>query len=316
MHTEKNTEGSLFPPEKIKALNAEILNKSKVEEFIPLTMFDDPIGLVEYMDIDPKDYKEFNKESGVFEVKVKPYAKFISTVPYTVTVSMSNRQIQDLNKQHDIDVMSMMSNVQINESAQALTKQYLALLNKIANKNNIEYKIWDKILAFVYKLIKKEYIKKIKIKNTKDLVENILNTSYKICKKSLNGLADFCIVGINTACILQDSQTCISLPLNTSLSSCNGNIYQIGTLANIKVYVDPNLKWDDRSVLLGRKANKLEASAHIVFYDKGTSISLIAAGLSEDINARSILSTKYALFEKGFHPEYNYSRFIYKGLEL
>lgn len=301
----KNNEDNLFSAEKLQEITNKILEKSQVENFIPLTIFDGPTGVVEYVDHDEAE----TTDKDIFDyLKIKPFTKFIVVGNFKVSATFRQHQKEDLEKL-GVNLLTTLTDAQINESASSLTKHYLAKLNELADKNDRNYTLWEKILSFLYNLVKKQYVKKVKIKSVKRLVEHIIMVSNKIYSKNKRGPANFCVVGLKTASLLQDSQYFTSLPLNTNLSSCNTNIYQLGTIANLKVYVDPYLTWSDQSVLIGRRTEKNEPGLHMVSYKTGTSINLIA----EDVdNLKSILYTRYAVFDKGFHPEYNYDKFTYK----
>ena len=76
------------------------------------------------------------------------------------------------------------------------------------------------------------------------------------------------------------------------------------------VYVDPNMQWNDRRVLVGRKGADEEPGLKFMPYLMAESIQTIAEGT---MAPKIAVKSRYALVEAGFHPQTQYCTIYVDG---
>jgi hypothetical protein len=87
----------------------------------------------------------------------------------------------------------------------------------------------------------------------------------------------------------------------------NGALYPLGTLAGMTIYVDPNMKYEDTRILVGRKGADEEPGLKFMPYLMAESIQTIAEGT---MAPKIAVKSRYALVEAGFHPQTQYFTFL------
>jgi hypothetical protein len=93
--------------------------------------------------------------------------------------------------------------------------------------------------------------------------------------------------------------------VNPTKSKINGSgqLYPVGQIGDMQVYVDPFMKYNDNRIVIGRKNNPDQPGIIFVPYLMAQSISL----LSEATFApRMLLRSRYAVAEVGWYPQKQY----------
>jgi hypothetical protein len=89
----------------------------------------------------------------------------------------------------------------------------------------------------------------------------------------------------------------------TDMGGVAGNLYPAGKVYGVQVYVDPNLRWGDTRIMIGRKGADEEPGVKFMPYIMAESLQTIAEGtFSPKIGMKS----RYAITEAGWHPETQY----------
>jgi len=286
-------------------INNKILDNLSFNTLIPikcveLNMFD-----LSYLDF------EHNKENNDEILSLKVFKKTHENIKHKVSAFSNSYLKYDLKKLHDIDLELMLNDTLINETVFLLNKEFLQNIYKLSN---LTYKKTfnkiDKFFEFLYKLFNKEYTKQIKLKNNQDLIRKILGESNKIAQYSRFGPADFIIVNSKTSLLLQESNFCIYNKDDNKVINSNRNIYKIGKLANLEVFVDPYMEYNDNSIYIGRKIKENQPG---IYFSYNLNDTVIYKDLSFDnYSETNILETSSNFIELGNNPENNYSKIVYK----
>lgn len=162
-----------------KIFAEQIIERSKLKEFIEVNIIDAPTYKYEYLDWDGETINS-----------LKGFEQYIQVGEFRVSCSVTQDQIQKLKDDWNIDVEAMVQNVLINETALSINKFMLANIGKIARENYLNDYTWgDTFKAWAYNYANKfrfkknwagdvkkplEYKKKIKVTNIKDLLKEIL----------------------------------------------------------------------------------------------------------------------------------------------
>ena len=263
------------------------------------------------------------------------FTKFVETDTFQVAASVTTEQIQDLNKQFGIDVISMIENALVNEVSQAINKHILArgfamgwsnhqqfLTTEATNLNlNLEIgstgagntptyvgkddaavamAIPDGPLAGGY-----ENLSTLQ----RRLFSRVLAAANVVANRGRRGPANFIVTNANVASALQDISQFTFAPFTNTLTQNNGTLYPVGSLAGMTVYVDQNMKFSDTRILVGRKGGDDEPGIKFMPYMMAESIQTISEGT---MSPKVAVKSRYALVEAGHLPETMYITFHVK----
>jgi len=258
------------------------------------------------------------------------FTKFVEADTFQVAASVTTEQIQDLNKQFGIDVISMIENALVNEVSQAINKHILSrafalgwshhdeFLTTEGQNLNLNLVIGGTAGSYTIP----SYIGKsdsgISIASVagpasgtyenlstlqRRLFSRILASANVVANRGRRGPANFIVTNANVASALQDISQFTFAPFSNTLTQNNGTLYPVGSLAGMTVYVDQNMKFGDNRVLVGRKGGDDEPGLKFMPYMMAESIQTISEGT---MSPKIAVKSRYALVEAGFHPETMY----------
>jgi hypothetical protein len=258
------------------------------------------------------------------------FTKFVEADTFQVAASVTTEQIQDLNKQFGIDVISMIENALVNEVSQAINKHILARAFALGWSNNNEFfqtegqnlnlNLVIGGTAGSYTI--PSYVGKddtaIPMTGTagpagtnyenlstlqRRLFSRILAAANVVANRGRRGPANFIVTNANLASSMQDISQFTFAPFSNTLTQNNGTLYPVGSLAGMTVYVDQNMKYNDTRILVGRKGGDDEPGLKFMPYMMAESIQTISEGT---MSPKIAVKSRYALVEAGFHPETMY----------
>lgn len=131
------------------------------------------------------------------------------------------------------------------------------------------------------------------------LISKLLQLSNYIAVTSRRGPATTAIVNGLIGTALADSAMFTVHPVQ-SVNNITSNVYAVGSIAGIKIMVDPNMKWNDTRILVYRKGSQDEPGLHLT-YLQNYGLQTVVEGTSAPRACG-----KFAIFEAGFKPELNY----------
>jgi len=258
------------------------------------------------------------------------FTKFVEADTFQVAASVTTEQIQDLNKQFGIDVISMIENALVNEVSQAINKHILARAFALGWSNNFDFFTTEGqnlnlnlVLggtAGSYTI--PSYVGKddtaITMTGTagpasggyenlstlqRRLFSRILAAANVVANRGRRGPANFIVTNANLASAMQDISQFTFAPFSNTLTQNNGTLYPVGSLAGMTVYVDQNMAYTDNRILVGRKGGDDEPGLKFMPYMMAESIQTISEGT---MSPKIAVKSRYALVEAGFHPETMY----------
>jgi len=271
---------------------------------------------------------------------MQAFTKFVEAETFQVAATVTTEQIQDLNRQYGIDVLSMMENALVNDISQSINKHILfrafALgwqnhynVSIVENTNfNLQLDPGNNITAAlglgneatgsnytqlsiavpdfgIYSAGGSSFENQGTIQRR--IQSKILAAANMVAQRGRRGPANFCVTNLQIATALQDSAQFTFYPLANTVNQNNGALYPIGTLAGITIYVDPNMEYNDTRVCVGRKGADEEPGLKFMPYLMAESIQTIAEGT---MAPKIAVKSRYALVEAGFHPETQYLTFV------
>jgi hypothetical protein len=140
----------------------------------------------------------------------------------------------------------------------------------------------------------------------KRLAVNFLAASNWILQRGRYGAATFAVTNITIATLLQSNANYSFSPVANNISQNGGQLYPIGTMFGLTIYVDPLMAGSDNRVLVGRKGGKDEPGVHFCPYVMAESVQIIAEGT---MAPKLMIKSRYALVDAGFYPETQYLTF-------
>jgi hypothetical protein len=265
------------------------------------------------------------------------FTKFVEAETFQVAASVTTEQIQDLNKQFGIDVISMIENALVNEVSQSINKHILSRafalgwsnhtdFNRTENQNlNLNLVIsgasfLGTAALGAYYVNKQDTATAMTVPAgpasggyenlstlQRRLYSRILAAANVVANRGRRGPANFIVTNAAIASALQDISQFTFAPFTNTLTQNNGTLYPVGSLAGMTVYVDQNMRYDDTRVCVGRKGGDDEPGLKFMPYMMAESIQTISEGT---MSPKIAVKSRYALVEAGFLPETQYMTFF------
>jgi hypothetical protein len=137
-------------------------------------------------------------------------------------------------------------------------------------------------------------------------MSNFLAASNWILQRGRYGAATFAVTNVTVATLLQTNAAYQFSPIANDISQNGGQLYPIGKIAGMTVYVDPLMNASDTRVLVGRKGDKSEPGTVFCPYVIAETYRTIAEAT---MAPKLMVKSRYALIDAGFFPETQYLTF-------
>lgn len=139
------------------------------------------------------------------------------------------------------------------------------------------------------------------------LSSRILAAANLIQTVGRRGRATWVVTNAQIASALQDCSGYVVAPMaNNMAQDGSQNLFLGGTLAGLKVYVDPYMSWDDTRICVGRKGDANSPGVIFMPYILADTVSITAEGT---MAPKMLVNSRYAIAEAGFFPEAMYYTF-------
>lgn len=281
----------------------------------------------------------FGENTYYRQMGLKAFTKFVEAKTFQVAASVTTEQIQDLNKQYGIDVVSMIENALVNEVSQSINKNILSkafslgwlnnfqmkasegvtlnmTLDPAASSSTVSYLVPDaastslgtatvpvSVPAFSAFAGAAGVTNENLYTVQRRILSKILAAGNVIAQRGRRGPANFVVTNLQLATAIQDNAQFTAAPLTNAINQNNGSLYPVGTVAGMTVYVDPNMRYDDTRILVGRKGADEEPGLKFMPYMMAESIQTIAEGT---MSPKIAVKSRYALVEAGQLPQTQY----------
>ena len=279
-------------------------------------------------------------------IGARMFSKVVRMGSYEATGGVTRQQLQDM-PLYGIDVLGGVIETCQNEISQALNNRILDRVFKLGVTNyetqraiqrvdlnlymgvRTDYKLSDFSGGTPYKkfiningIQAKDVIVNPAIVNTN--AENVITHQRRIMSRMLaasnliasvtrRGRGQWAVTNAQILTALQDCAGFVPAPMvNDLVQGGEESLYFAGTLAGLKIYVDPYMKWDDTRICVGRKAvvnnNRVQGSG-VVFmpYILADQVQIIAEGT---MSPKILINSRFAIVDTGWYPEQNYYTFM------
>ena len=244
-----------------------------------------------------------NSYSGVIGPKIS--SKTIAVGTIEVSSALRRTEIEDIKANTGMDIVQKMESILVNELSQTISKQIVAKIFEMGalNATNAPAStaggsattIFDLDTAYATSTLGGETTHAVQRK----LVTKIAHASNYIATEGRVGPAQYLITNGGLAAALSDISGYTINPVKSKMNS-QGQLYPVGSIGDISIYVDPYMKYNDNRIVLGRKNNPDQPGIIFVPYLMAQSISVISEAT---FAPRMLLRSRYAVAEVGWYPQ-------------
>jgi hypothetical protein len=247
-----------------------------------------------------------NTYAGVIGPKIS--SKTIAVGTIEVTSALRRTEIEDIKANTGMDIVQKMESILVNELSQTISKQIVSKVFEMGDLNRTTAPLFGGTVTITGQTIFDldtayagtggpggETTHAIQRK----LITKIAHASNYIATEGRVGPAQYLITNGGLAAALQDIAGYTINPLKSKLNS-QGQLYPVGTIGDISIYVDPYMKYNDNRIVIGRKNNPDQPGIIFVPYLMAQSISVISEAT---FAPRMLLRSRYAVAEVGWFPQ-------------
>ena len=237
--------------------------------------------------------------AGVIGPKISSKTVAVGTIE--VTSSLRRTEIEDIKANTGMDIVQKMESILVNELSQTISKQIVAKIFEMGELNRESAPtrggnpLFDLNTNYSASTLGGETTHAVQRK----LVTKIMHASNFIATEGRVGPAQYLVTNGGLAAALSDISGYTINPVKSKLNG-SGQLYPVGSIGDISIYVDPYMKYNDNRIVLGRKNNPDQPGIIFVPYLMAQSISLISEAT---FAPRMLLRSRYAVTEVGWFPQ-------------
>jgi hypothetical protein len=243
-----------------------------------------------------------NSYSGVIGPKISSKSVAVGTIE--VSSALRRTEIEDIKANTGMDIVQKMESILVNELSQTISKQIVAKIFEMGDLNRASAPIRTGSETIFD--LNTTYAASVGGETThavqRKLITKISHASNYIATEGRVGPAQFLITNGGLAAALQDIAGYTINPVKSKLNG-QGQLYPVGSIGDISIYVDPYMRYNDNRIVLGRKNNPDQPGIVFVPYLMAQSISVISEAT---FAPRMLLRSRYAVTEIGWYPQKQY----------
>jgi hypothetical protein len=257
-----------------------------------------------------------NTYAGVIGPKISSKSVAVGTIE--VSTALRRTEIEDIKANTGMDIVQKMESILVNELSQTISKQIVAKIFELGDRNRVSAPkyggsasfvgigvgpsagtatIFDLDTSYVFAGggIGGETTHAVQRK----LITKISHASNYIATEGRVGPAQYAVTNGGLAASLMDIAGYTVNPVKSKING-QGQLYPVGTIGDIQIYVDPYMRYNENKIVLGRKNNPDQPGLIFVPYLMAQSISVISEAT---FAPRMLLRSRYAIADVGFFPE-------------
>ena len=251
-----------------------------------------------------------NSYAGVIGPKISSKSVAVGTIE--VSSALRRTEIEDIKANTGMDIVQKMESILVNELSQTISKQIVAKIFELGDLNRQTAPLFNGAAQFtglsnptIFDLdtsyvtagggIGGETTHAVQRK----LITKIAHASNYIATEGRVGPAQYIITNGGLAAALSDISGYTLNPTKSKMNA-SGQLYPVGSIGDISIYVDPYMRYNDNRIVLGRKNNPDQPGIIFVPYLMAQSISIISEAT---FAPRMLLRSRYAVTEVGWYPQ-------------
>jgi len=239
--------------------------------------------------------------SGVIGPKIS--SKTIAVGTIEISSALRRTEIEDIKANTGMDIVQKMESILVNELSQTISKQIVAKIFEMGTLNRTSAPLNGSGVSIFD--LNTNYATGTSLGGEtthavqRKLITKIAHASNYIATEGRVGPAQYLITNGGLAASLQDIAGYTINPVKSKMNS-QGQLYPVGSIGDISIYVDPYMKYNDNRIVLGRKNNPDQPGIIFVPYLMAQSISVISEAT---FAPRMLLRSRYAVAEVGWYPQ-------------
>lgn len=239
--------------------------------------------------------------------------KTIAVGTIEISTALKRTEIEDIKANTGMDIVQKMESILVNELSQTISKQIVAKVFEMGELNRVSAPTRSSSTAnitgeTIFDFDVEGFLTDSGLTGEtshavqRKLISKILNASNYIATEGRVGPAQYVVTNGNLASALQDIAGYTINPLKSKLNAA-GQLYPVGTIGDVSIYVDPYMKYNDNRLCVGRKNNPDQPGIVFIPYLMAQSISIISEAT---FAPRMLLRSRYAVGELGWYPQKQY----------
>lgn len=277
-------------------------------------------------------------------LSLRLFTKWVEMGSYEVTGQVTRQQLQDL-PLYGVDAVAKIMEAMQNEISQTINARILEHVFALGVTNALHQKTFQgvdlnlhmgtadttmanttiKTYTDVFGVEHKDSWGTIVNSEVNTSAENLHTRQRRIMSRVLaaanliqvtgrRGRPTWIVTNAQVATALQDCSGYVVAPMvNGMAQDGSKDLYMAGSVAGLKVYVDPYMTWDDTRICVGRKGNGNEPGAIFMPYILADQVSITAEGT---MAPKMLINSRYAIVDAGFFPETMYYTFVVDSPEF
>jgi len=247
--------------------------------------------------------------AGVIGPKISSKSIAVGTIE--VSSVLRRTEIEDIKANTGMDIVQKMESILVNELSQTISKQIVGKVFEMGDLNRntaplggtgsgviANQTVFDLDTIYAVTGPGGETTHAVQRK----LITKMVHASNYIATEGRVGPAQYAVTNGALAASLMDIAGYTVNPVKSKING-SGQLYPVGQIGDIQVYVDPYMKYNDNRIVLGRKNNPDQPGIIFVPYLMAQSISLISEAT---FAPRMLLRSRYAVAEVGWFPQKQY----------
>ena len=230
----------------------------------------------------------------------KVSSKTIQVGTIEVSTALRRTEIEDIKANTGMDIVQKMESILVNELSQTISKQIIAKVFEMGDANRQSAPKRAGVSIFD---LNTSYVGTVGGETThavqRKLITKMVHASNYIATEGRVGPAQYAVTNGALAASLMDIAGYTINPVKSKMNG-SGQLYPMGQIGDISVYVDPYMRYDDNRIVLGRKNNPDQPGVIFVPYLMAQSISVISEAT---FAPRMLLRSRYAVADVGFFPQ-------------
>lgn len=272
-------------------------------------------------------------------IGLRLFSKWVQVGAYEVTGTVTRQQLQDL-PLYGVDAVGKVMEALQNEITQHINQRLLERVFALGVTNAAQQKVYQGVdlnlwmgtsdntldqmvpagkYVDIYGVDQATADWAVVNSEVNTSAENLATRQRRIASRVLaaanliqvvgrRGRATWIVTNTMIATALQDVSGYVVAPMvNNMAQDGSQNLYLGGTLAGLKVYVDPYMAWDDCRICVGRKGDANSPGVVFMPYILADTVSITAEGT---MAPKMLVNSRYAIAEIGFYPETQYYTFV------
>jgi len=254
--------------------------------------------------------------SGVIGPKISSKSIAVGTIE--VSTALRRTEIEDIKANTGMDIVQKMESILVNELSQTISKQIVAKIFALGDLNRANAPLAayagavTSTASTIFDLNTNYAIQNGGIGGEtthaiqRKLITKLAHASNYIATEGRVGPAQFAVTNGGIAAALMDIAGYTINPVKSKMNGA-GQLYPVGTIGDIQIYVDPYMRYNDNRIVLGRKNNPDQPGLIFVPYLMAQSISVISEAT---FAPRMLLRSRYAIADVGFFPQKQYMTIV------